>query len=124
MLLMPKYWLVWIAVLIAVNMIGPLSIIKSIEAQVVLSVAVIGGIIQMLIFKAKGFVRLLGLGHFLWIPMVPWLFSRLEGAAPETPFYYWILMVICLNSLSIIIDVTDVIRYILGERAPQLKLKD
>jgi hypothetical protein len=84
----------------------------------------IGGIIQLSIFKAKGFVRLLGFGHFLWILMLPWLLFRLGEGVPETLFYNWILMVIYLNSFSLIIDVTDVIRYILGERTPQLKLEE
>ena len=37
-------------------------------------------------------------------------------------FGYWLLAVIVLDSLSLMIDVVDVIRYIKGERAPQLSL--
>ena len=39
-------------------------------------------------------------------------------------FAYWLVAVIVLDGLSLIIDVTDVARYMKGERAPQLTLGD
>ncbi len=115
---MRKYWLVWIGLLVAANVAAPTYFIASLEAQVVLAAVIVGAVIQMAIFRAKGFVRLLGMGHILWVPMLPWLWTRLDQIALEGPFAYWLLSVMVLNSLSLIVDVTDVLRYIRGERAP------
>ncbi len=122
LLLMPKPWLVWLALLVAANMVVPLFYITTREGQVVLVAILVGAVIQMVIFGAKGFVRLLGLGHILWVPMVPWLWTRLDQDSSGSIFGYWLLAVIVLDSLSLMIDVVDVIRYIKGERAPQLSL--
>lgn len=122
LLLMPKPWLVWLALLVAANLVVPLFYITTREGQVVVVAILVGAVIQMVIFGAKGFVRLLGLGHILWVPMVPWLWTRLDQDSSGSIFGYWLLAVIVLDSLSLMIDVVDVIRYIKGERAPQLSL--
>ena len=124
MLLLPKPWVVWVGLLIAANLVAPLFFIGSLEAKVVVVAIMVGAITQMAIFRAKGFVRLLGLGHFPWVLMIPWLWTRLDQLEVNNPFAYWLVAVIVLDVLSLIIDVTDVARYIKGERAPQLTLGD
>jgi len=61
MLLLPKPLVVWVALLMGVNMIVPLVFLNTIEAKVVFAVAMAGAMVMMLIFRSKGFVRLLGL---------------------------------------------------------------
>lgn len=73
MLALPKPWVAWVMLLMAANLVIPLYYLTTIEAQVVLGAALIGAIIQTAIFSTKGFVRLLGIGHVLWFPMVFWL---------------------------------------------------
>ncbi len=124
MLLLPKPWVVWEGLLIAANLVAPLFFIGSLEAKVVVVAIMVGAITQMAIFRAKGFVRLLGLGHFPWVLMIPWLWSRLGQLEVNNLFAYWLVAVIVLDGLSLIIDATDVVRYIKGERAPQLTLGD
>ncbi len=124
MLLLPKPWVVWVGLLIAANLVAPLFFIGSLEGKVVVVAIMVGAITQMAIFRAKGFVRLLGLGHFPWVLMIPWLWTRLGQLEVNNPFAYWLLAVIVLDGLSLIIDVTDVARYIKGECAPQLTLGD
>ena len=53
--------------------------------------------------------------------MVTWLWTRLDVAPAGSLFRYWLLATVVLVSLSLLIDVTDVIRYLRGERAPQLE---
>ncbi len=82
MLHMPKPWVAWLAVLILVNLVGGLYYFGSLEGKLVVA-AFFGAIIVMeAIFKAKGFVRLLGLGHIFWVPLVPWLALRLDWGPP------------------------------------------
>ena len=121
MLALPKPWVAWVMLLMAVNVVIPLFYVTTIEAQVILGAALIGAIIQTAIFSTKGFVRLLGVGHILWVPMVFWFWSRLDLAAPDSFFHSWLIAVIVLDTISLVIDATDVIRYWNGERNPQIK---
>ncbi len=118
MMLMPKTWLAWLGLLVFINMLIPLFFIYTLEAKVVLIAIICSITIMTAVFSAKGFVRLLGIGHITWVPMIPWLFTRLENTSFDNLFGYWLVAIIILNSLSLIIDAIDVMRYIRGERRP------
>lgn len=121
---MPKPWVVWIHLLVAANLIAPWFFFQALEAQVVLGAFLFGAVTQMGLFHRKGFVRLLGIGHFLWLPMVVWLWFRLCGVSIDHAFAYWMTAVIILDGLSVLIDIADVVRYLRGERKPVLDLRD
>lgn len=118
LLSMKAYWIAWVAVLLAVNGAAPLFFLDTIEGQVVLGLALAGMVIQLVIFQARGFVRLLGLGHFSWLAMLPWLALRLDGATEGGALATWIVAVLAVNGASLLIDIADVVRYLRGERAP------
>jgi len=122
MILLPKPGLAWMGLLIGVNIVVPLYFIQTLEAKVVLAAMICGIMIMTAVFGAKGFVRLLGIGHIAWIPMIPWLIMRLENTTFDSFFGYWLAATIVLNFLSLIIDGIDVMRYIRGERGPYLAL--
>ena len=109
-----------VGLLMFANFLSPLIFITTLEGQVVLGTGIVSAIIQMGIFQAKGFVRLLGIGHSPWVPMLFWLWTRLDW--DFSIFAYWILALIVLNSLSLIIDAVDVARYLMGEQDPHLSL--
>jgi hypothetical protein len=122
MLRMPKPWVAWLALLMTANMVMPIFFIETLEAQVVLATMMASAALMMFLFAKKGFVRLLGLGHVLWIPLIFWLSARVDIASASTGLDQWLLAVIGLNGLSLIIDAVDVIRYAKGEREPTLTL--
>lgn len=111
---------VWISLLLLANMLVPLFFITTIEAQLVLVGAMAGAFVQMAIFASKGFVRLLGIGHIFWVPLLPWLWPRLDGLQQTEPLAVWIVAVLVLNGVSLVIDARDVWRYITGDRMPHL----
>ncbi|MBT4043087.1 MAG: hypothetical protein HOK21_24805 [Rhodospirillaceae bacterium] len=117
---MPFPWPVWLMVLVGGNMIAPLFLLDHMEAQVTFGVFLAGAVLMTAIYAVTGFTRLLGAGHVLWLGLVPWLWFRLDLAwSPEQPlnwFSYWIIAVMVSNSLSLVIDIADVIRYVRGER--------
>ncbi|MDA0692803.1 MAG: hypothetical protein O3A78_11700 [Nitrospinae bacterium] len=117
LLQMPKPWVAWVMLLMTVNMVVPIFFIETLEAQVVLATMMASAALMMFLFAQKGFVRLLGLGHVLWIPLILWLSARVDFASASTGVEQWLLAVIALNGLSLIIDTVDVIRYAKGERA-------
>ena len=112
----------WISLLLAANMAGSLLYIQTLEAKVVLAALVAGAVTQMAMFGTLGFVRLLGIGHIYWVPMIFWLWTRLDPTSLTSPFALWIMAVIALDGISLIIDAIDVARYIRGERAPHLTI--
>lgn len=111
---------VWITLLLLVNMAVPLLFVTTVEGQWVLAAMMLGALTQMAIFRSQGFVRLLGVGHIYWVPLLPWLWTRLDRSLPPEPFAMWMAAVIVLNGVSLIIDVSDVWRYLSGERTPHL----
>ncbi len=122
MLQMPRLWIAWVGLLMAVNMVAPIFFLATLEGKVVLGTMMASAVLMMFIFAHKGFVRLLGLGHILWIPLIVWLLGRTNLEAPATLFEQWVLAVIAVNGLSLVIDAVDVFRYLRGERAPTLTL--
>jgi len=118
MMSMPGHWVAWVGLMALVNLVVPFFFLGTPEALVVLAILLAAAAVQMLIFRARGFVRLLGLGHFPWLLMIPWLISRIRLAPPESPFLYWLTVVVIVDSLSLVLDITDVLRYLRGERDP------
>ncbi len=121
---LPMPWPVWLGLLVAVNFAGPIYFFEAFEAKVVLAAFLASAALMTAIFAAKGFVRLLGIGHIFWIPMVPWLWARLDQIEPSNLIGYWMIAVVALNSISLIIDAIDVLRYVRGDRNPYVAIAD
>ena len=122
MMTMPLHWQVWLGLLVTVNIIAPLFFIHTMEAQIVLVTAIVGLAVMAFIFGEMGFVRLMGIGHIGWYPLVYFLWMSLDFAPAHSLFGYWLMTVIVLDSLSLFIDTVDVLRYAIGERTPYLRL--
>ncbi len=112
---MPAPVRAWVGLLAATNM-ASIAFIGHIEAQVVLAALMLGAFVQAAIFSKLGFVRLLGIGHFHWIPMLYWMYTRLDAIRAEPAFYYWVLALFVMNGISLVIDVIDIAKYIAGDR--------
>jgi len=122
-------WQVWIVLLVLANGVGPFLFLWRAEtrpeALAVLGAGAVGMVAQLVVFRWRGFVRLLGIGHLIaWVPLLAWLVGRLDSVDRASLFGIWILAVIALDLLSLVIDVTDVMRYGAGDRAPALTIED
>lgn len=118
LLAMRMPWPIWLAVMVAVNMIGAIVFFDTIEGKLVVAAVVLGFFIQTAIYSKLGFVRLLGIGHVFWLALVPWLATRLAEVGLTSAFGYWLAAVVVVDGVSLVIDVVDVARYLRGERAP------
>ncbi len=107
---------VWLLLLVAANAIVPLFFLQRVEAQAVLAAMMIGAILMSLLTARFGFTRILGLGHILWIPLVGWLAFRLGQTPADDAFGMWIRGVMLLNTVSLMIDTADVVRFAAGDR--------
>jgi len=106
----------WLLLLVAANAVAPLLFLQRVEAQAVLAAMMIGGTLMSLLTARFGFTRILGLGHILWIPLVGWLAFRLGQIPADDAFGMWIRGVMLLNTVSLMIDTADVVRFAAGDR--------
>ncbi|MFB3076786.1 MAG: hypothetical protein ACE1Y4_02170 [Lysobacterales bacterium] len=114
---MPVQWQLWLLLLVCVNLIIPLFFIDRLEARLVAG-AFLGSVFLMTILTAvSGFTRLLGLGHILWLPLLYFLWTRLDQIPGDNLFGIWVRTLMMLNAVSLAIDAADVIRYVAGDRA-------
>jgi hypothetical protein len=110
-----RIWGTW---LIAVNG-ACLLFISHIEAQVALTAVGVAALAQALIYQGKRFIRLLGVTHIIWVPMLAWMALRLDTLPDgETAFHVWFVTLIATNTVSLAIDAWDAMRFICGERQP------
>jgi len=70
------------------------------EAQLVLLVFMLAAMTQMLIFHRLGFIRLLGIGHIYWIPMLAWLWPYDYSTRMDAGFMAWLSALILLNNTT------------------------
>jgi len=116
---MQWFWRIWVALLMVMNAVMPLFYVEYFEAQLVLAVFILAAVTQMFIFQRLGFVRLLGLGHIYWLPMLAWLLLHYDWAKMDAGLAQWLLLLMLVNSISLLIDSVDVLRYWRGERSAQ-----
>lgn len=110
-----RIWGTW---LVAVNS-AALLFIGHVEAQVALAAVGLAVVAQALIYQRRRFVRILGVTHFIWVPMLAWMLLRFDAIpAGEAAFRAWLVALIATNALSLAIDAWDAARYALGERRP------
>ncbi|PCI39628.1 MAG: hypothetical protein COB53_02905 [Elusimicrobia bacterium] len=114
---MKPHWVVFVHLMLIVNIAVPLFFWSALEAKVVFAAIMVNAGFMMALHAKLGFVRLLGLGHILWLPMLPWLYLRICGL-PSGNLKYWLSALIVINGFAVVVDIIDVIRYISGERAP------
>jgi hypothetical protein len=118
---MPLYAQAWVMLLMIFNMVVPMFYLNRTEAQVALCVFMLSALLMMILTALSGFSRLLGLGHFLWFPLLYFLWSRLDQNPPNDFFGIWLLVLMMLNAISLVIDVKDVILYVAGDRSEMVE---
>ncbi len=120
---MPIGWKLWLAWMMTINGAAAIAFSKHREAKLILGAFFVQAVIMNMIADSLGFVRLLGLGHvLLWTPLMAYLVTRVRAATAQGPylFYFYLKAVLVTDCLSLVIDYTDVTRYLLGERAPYI----
>jgi hypothetical protein len=111
----PRIWVIW---LVAVNSAG-LMFIGHIEAQVALAIVGIAVFTQALIYQRKRFIRILGVTHLLWLPMIAWMATRIASLPPQqSGLRNWLFVLIATNLVSLGDDAWDAARFLRGERSP------
>ena len=67
----------------------------------VLGTGLLAATIMTFLHARLGYVRLLGVGHFVWLPMLIWLGFRLDSIPGNTLFRGWLYILINLDKASL-----------------------
>lgn len=109
-----QLWIVW---LIIINLVAASYFLPKIEALAVMISFVLAAIVMCALTASKGFTRILGLGHLVWLPAIIYLASRLPHVALDTSFGLWLVLLLITNVIALLFDGYDVWRYWQGDRA-------
>ena len=112
---MPMVWWPWMVGLPLLNL-SSIFFLPRMEAWVVLGTGLLAATIMTVLHAKLGYVRLVGVGHFVWIPMLIWLVLRLDRIPEGTLYFGWLLTLIAVDTLSLLIDIVDFVRYLRGDR--------
>jgi hypothetical protein len=111
----------WLLMLVAVNLVVPLFFLQRLEAQIVVGTMFLSMMLMTGLTAFAGFTRIVGAGHFVWIPMLIWIWARLGEIPADDVFGVWIRTLMILNGISLIIDAVDVKRYMAGDHEEMVK---
>ena len=113
-----QYWLIWMQVAIIGSFLVLLFYRGTRKDALFIFLSTVAAIIIVEILYAQlGYVRLLGLAHIFWIPLVIYFTGRLHRTDMPVPARVAMAVFTLTATLSLVFDVSDVIRYALGERA-------
>lgn len=107
----------WVMLLMLVN-VGAVAFLDTIYGQLSLASVLAAVVIMAVLYAKLGFVRLLGIAHIFWFPMLIWFAFNLPDRSAQPWLYYWVTVLMVIDVISLVIDTYDVARYIGGDRQP------
>jgi hypothetical protein len=120
----PSWLQLWVLVLVVTNLAGILFVIGKDEngwkvraepIAILISFFVAAAIMNWM-YGEFGYVRLLGLAHLIaWLPVYAWIVTRRSGIGFQGVFGKYIHLYLVVAGASLIIDLIDVIRYLIGD---------
>ena len=104
----PRWVAIWVALLAIVNMASLLFWSDPI-ARIVFVAFILSSMMMMALYAYFGFEKILGLGHVLWLFLLPYILFHLGQADGSFSLYLRILAVFL--AISLVFDVVDVWKY-------------
>jgi hypothetical protein len=105
--------------LFAVNTIGPLFLFPHQEALMALLCFCLIFFTMGILHRFYGPVRLLGAGQVYWVGFNAWLLMRYSALEPGL-LQTWALIVIALNTFSLLVNSMQVMKYLFGDKRPMV----
>ncbi len=121
----PMWLQVWVMILTVVNLSAIFFAGKKqngklrvrIEALAIVFSFIAAGMLMSWLYNKVGFVRLLGLPHLIfWLPVYIWLLIKFRRNEFSFPFKQYLVVYFVIAGISLIIDIVDVTRYLLGDQ--------
>lgn len=89
------------------------------ESVAILLAFIAVGVMMNWMYAKVGYVRLLGLPHLIfWTPVFFWILTKFRRDAYTGLFQYYVFFYLVIVGTSLIIDTSDLVRYLLGDHRP------
>ena len=104
----PVWVSVWVFFLMVIN-VASLGFWHEPAAKLIFIVFMISAMLMMGLYSKYGFEKILGLGHVLWIPLLPYVLMQIPVV--ESPFKDYVLALSISIAISLVFDIIDVWKY-------------
>lgn len=104
----PLWVSLWVLFLMLVNM-ASLAFWQEAVAQLILLNFLASAMLLMGLYSRYGFTKILGLGHFPWIPLLAYIVTQIPSA--EASFKRYLLVLSVSMAISLVLDTIDVWNY-------------
>ena len=109
-----QLWMAWMGL---VNF-AALFFLQEKVARWVLIAMVVNVTLMSTLYALNGYNRLLGLPHVLtWTPLLIMLYRNQAWRSRQDAFGKWLPILFATNLISLVVDYSDVVRYLLGDRS-------
>lgn len=109
----PLWVAVWVAILALVN-IASLFFWSDPFAKLIFIAFMASAMAIMALFSYFGFEKILGIGHVLWIFLLPYILLQLTHV--EGTFFLYLVILSAFLTISLVFDTIDVRKYIHDKR--------
>ncbi len=106
-------WIAWMGIVNAAAIV----FLRHVQARWALAAFLGAALFMETLYRLNGFNRLLGLAHVVfWTPAVVYLVRQRPRLEPGSALRVWVTILLVTNISSLVVDYTDVVRYLLGDR--------
>jgi hypothetical protein len=104
----PRWVFIWVLYLVAIHLCSAAFWSEPL-AKAILAVFALSSTLMMVLYARFGFVRLLGLGHLPWVPLLAFVVTRIAEA--DGPFRLYLVIYALSAAVSLVFDTVDVYRH-------------
>lgn len=115
-LLRQPVWIpAWVSWLVVINL-ASVGYWEEPLARIILGTFLLSAMLLMALYARFGFEKILGLGHVLWVALLPYLLVSIPGSGPG--FQAYLVALAASIAVSLVFDILDVWKYFAARRAP------
>jgi hypothetical protein len=104
----PLWVSLWVLFLMLINM-ASFAFWQEAVAQLILTNFLASAMLMMGLYSRYGFTKILGLGHFPWIPLLAYVVMQIPTT--EASFKRYLLVLSVSMAISLVLDTIDVWNY-------------
>ncbi|MDB2438936.1 hypothetical protein N9W89_09495 [Hellea sp.] len=118
MMASPTWVVIWMGIMGLLHIAAIPFAIKDWRPRIMVIVMIINMMFMGALFHTYGYTRILGLSHVIfWTPLLAYLWKSRNKDPERVWTGRFVKLAIVIIFISLLFDYTDVVRYVLGDRA-------
>lgn len=116
---MPRWVRIWVTLLATTNLASLGFLDTAIGFWTAVAFGVVAAFNMPMMIIQSGLTRLMSFPHFVWVPLLIFIYPKLFGAdalEPGSAVYIFGLAVFTVNGISLLFDVYESVRWLRGDR--------